>query len=54
MPLAAAPGYWGARYHRHDRRVGGTSTSLMPPTRYVASGQIQRGDALLDVAPKEA
>ena len=23
------------RHHRHDRRVGGTSTSLMPPTRYV-------------------
>ena len=34
MPIAAAPGYWGARYHRHDRRVGGTS-ALMPPTRYV-------------------
>ncbi len=23
------------RHHRDDRRVGGTSTSLMPPTRYV-------------------
>ena len=23
------------RHHRHDRRVGGTSALLMPPTRYV-------------------
>ena len=35
MPLAAAPGYWGARYQRHVRRVGGTSALLMPPTPYV-------------------
>ena len=37
MTARRCPGYCRARYHRHDRRVGGTSTALMPPTRYVRS-----------------
>ena len=37
MTARRCPGYCRARYHRHHRRVGGTSALLVSPTRYVRS-----------------